>query len=115
MPDLGGDTFTPRCIHLVRFADLELRDAIGTVQVIPTSVDFFDCLSYYKSERTPYTGRAQSVNHEGCVTAEGYFQEGRPEGLWTRWHDNGQKREEFFIAEGECARAQHWDEDGVPI
>ena len=115
MSDLGGNTFTPRCIHLVRFADLELRDAIGTVQVTPAPVDFFDCLSYYKNERTPYTGRAQSVDFEGRVTAEGYFQEGRPEGLWTRWHDNGQKREESFITEGECARAQHWHEDCVTI
>ena len=84
-------------------------------QATPAPVDFFDCLSYYKNERMPYTGRAQSVNLDGGVTAEGFFQEGRPEGLWTRWHDNGQKREEFFITEGECARAQHWDEDGVPI
>jgi len=91
----------------VRFADLELRDAIGTVQQEPTPVDFFDCLSYYKTEHIPYTGRAQSVNLDGRVSAEGFFQEGRPEGLWTRWHDNGQKREEFFITEGECARAQH--------
>jgi antitoxin component YwqK of YwqJK toxin-antitoxin module len=51
----------------------------------------------------------------GRVTAEGYFHEGRPEGHWTRWHDNGQKREEFFITNGECAQAQHWDKDGVPI
>ena len=115
MPNLGGNTFIPRCVHLVRFADLELRDAIGIVQQEPTPVDFFDCLSYYKTEHIPYTGRAQSVNLDGRVSAEGFLQEGRPEGLWTRWHDNGQKREEFFITEGECARAQHWDKDGVPI
>ena len=36
-------------------------------------------------------------------------------GHWTRWYDNGQKREEFFITNGECAQAQHWDPDGVPI
>jgi|TARA_B100001971_G_scaffold126839_1_gene116840 hypothetical protein len=115
MLDMGGNAFSSRCVRLVRFADLELRDAIGTIQEAPTPVDFFDCLSYCQTERAPYTGRAQSVNLDGHVIAEGYFQGGCPEGLWTRWHDNGQKREEFFIANGECARAQHWDEDGVPI
>ncbi len=113
--DIGGNAFSPRCVRLVRFDDLQLRDAIGTVQEMPTPVDFFDCLSYCENEHSPYTGRAQSVSLDGHVIAEGYFQEGRPEGLWTRWHGNGQKREEFFITNGECARAQHWDEDGVPI
>ena len=115
MPNLGGNTFIPRCVHLVRFDDLELRDAFGTVQAIPAPVDFFDCLTYYKTERVSYTGRAQSVDLDGRVTAEGYFQEGCPVGLWTRWYDNGQKREEFFITEGECASEQRWNEDGVPI
>ena len=59
--------------------------------------------------------RAQAVDLRRRVTAEGYFHEGRPEGHWTRWYDNGQKREEFFITNGECAQAQHWDKDGVPI
>ena len=76
MPDLGGNTFIPRCVHLVRFADLELRDAIGIVQQEPTPVDFVDCLSYYKTEHVPYTGRAQSVNLDGRVSAEGCVQEG---------------------------------------
>ncbi len=115
MSNSGGPIFTARCVRLVRFADLELRDAIGTVQEMPSTRDFFDCLSYFQDENTAYTGRAQAVDLCGRVTAEGFFQEGRPEGLWTRWHDNGQKREEFFITNGECARAQHWDSDGVPI
>ena len=115
MPNLGGNTFIPRCVHLVRFADLELRDAIGIVQQEPTPVDFFDCLSYYKAEDVHDTGHTQSVNLDGVVTAKGFFQEGRPEGLGKRWHDNGQKREEFVITEGECARAKQWDKVGVAI
>ena len=115
MPDSRHHIFTARCVRLVRFADLELRDVVGSVQSMPTSRDFFDCLSYFQNECTAYTGRAQAVDLRGRVTAEGFFQEGRPEGHWTRWYDNGQKREEFFITNGECAQAQHWDPDGVPI
>ena len=115
MPDSRHHIFTARCVRLVRFADLELRDVVGTVQSMPTSRDSFDCLSYFQKERASYTGRAQAVDLCGRVTAEGFFHEGRPEGHWTRWYDNGQKREEFFITNGVCAQAQHWDPEGVPI
>ena len=111
----GGPKPKVRCLRLVRFADVELRDATGLALDNPTSIDFFDCLSYYKKEPTPFTGRAQGVDPEGNVTAEGFFVEGRPEGRWTRWHDNGLKREEFLITSGECCYARHWDENGSPI
>ena len=75
---------------------------------------FFDCLSYFEQEITPFTGRAQGVDLAGNVTAEGFFIEGRPEGRWTRWHANGLKREEFLITNGECCYARHWDENGSP-
>jgi hypothetical protein len=115
MPSQGGYTSAPHCIHLVRFAELELRNAVGKAIWEPTARDFLDALSYYSSDPEPYTGRAQSVGLDGKVSAEGFFVEGRPEGAWTRWHGNGQKREEFFIIGGECCYARHWDENGVPI
>ncbi len=111
----GGYKPKSRCTRLVRFADVELRDVNGHALENPTSVDFFDCLSYFREETRPYTGRAQGVDLDGQVHAEGFFVEGRPEGRWTRWHDNGRKREEFLITNGECAYARHWDENGVPI
>ena len=103
------------CRHLVHFAELELRNAVGRAIGEPTTRDFLDALSYFKTDRNPFTGRAQSVNPNGHVTAEGFFVEGRPEGAWRRWYGNGQKREEFFITGGMCAYARHWDENGVPI
>jgi len=100
---------------LVHFAELELRNAAGRAITEPSTGDFLDGLSYFRTEPLPYTGRAQSVNALGQVTAEGFFVEGRPEGAWRRWQGNGQLREEFFITGGMCAYARHWDENGVPI
>ena len=65
----GGPKPKVRCLRLVRFADVELRDATGLALDNPTSIDFFDCLSYHKKEPTPFTGRAQGVDPEGNVTA----------------------------------------------
>ena len=110
----GGSKPEVRCLRLVRFADIQLRNATGLVLDNPTSIDFFDCLSYFKQEIEPFTGRAQGVDLTGNVTAEGFFVEGRPEGRWTRWHANGLKREEFLITNGECCYARHWDENGSP-
>ena len=110
----GGSKPKVRCLRLVRFADIQLRNATGLVLDNPTSIDFFDCLSYFEQEIAPFTGRAQGVDLAGNVTAEGFFIEGRPEGRWTRWHDNGLKREEFLITNGECCYARHWDENGSP-
>ena len=104
-----------RCLHVVRFAVLELRDAAGRMSEQPTAADYLDSLSYMPGNPSPYTGRAQSVDARGAVTAEGYFREGRPEGLWTRWHTNGQMREQFYIEAGECRFAKHWDSDGLPL
>ena len=115
MPSQGGHSSVPHCIHLVRFAELELRDAVGQVIGEPTAHDFLDALSYLTTDSAPYAGRAQSVGLDGKVTAEGFFVEGRPEGSWMRWHGNGQKHEEFFIIGGECCYARHWDENGEPI
>ena len=110
----GGSKPKVRCLRLVRFADIQLRNATGLVLDNPASIDFFDCLSYFKQEIAPFTGRAQGVDLAGNVTAEGFFVEGRPEGRWTRWHDNGLKSEEFLITNGECCYARHWDENGSP-
>ena len=70
--------------------------------------------NHFEQEIAPFTGRAQGVDLAGNVTAEGFFVEGRPEGRWSRWHENGLKREEFLITNGECCYARHWDENGSP-
>ena len=81
-----------RCLHVVRFALLELRDATGQIIGQPSAADFLDGLSYMPGDSIPYTGRAQSIDIEGRVIAEGFFCEGRPEGPWTRWYSNGNIR-----------------------
>ena len=83
MRQQGGYKPKSRCTRLVRFADIELRDVNGYALENPNSTDFFDCLSYFRKEPKPYTGRAQGVDLDGQVHAEGFFVEGRPEGRWT--------------------------------
>lgn len=104
-----------RCLHVVRFSILELRNAIGRVIEHPSTEDYLDGLSYMPGDPIPYTGRAQSIDIEGRVIAEGFFCEGRPEGPWTRWYSNGNVREQFHIEGGECRYARHWDSDGEPL
>lgn len=104
-----------RYLHVVRFAVLELRDDPGRLVEQPAAADYLDNLSCLPDDPIPYTGRAQNVDAQGPVTAEGYFREGRTEGLWTRWHANGKMRERFYIDAGECRFAKHWDPDGLSL
>ncbi len=104
-----------RCLHVVRFSALELRNAIGQVIEHPHTEDFLDGLSYMPDDPIPYTGRAQSIDAEGLVILEGFFREGRPEGSWTRWYPNGKMRAQFLIEGGECHFSKQWDIDGDPF
>ena len=72
MPDQRYHTST-RCLHVVRFSALELRNAIGQVIEHPHTEDFLDGLSYMPDDPIPYTGRAQSIDAEGRVILEGFF------------------------------------------
>ena len=43
---------------------------------------------------------------------EGTYKEGKKDGLWTYWYENGQKMEEETFKDGELISQECWDEDG---
>ena len=45
-------------------------------------------------------GLATRWHENGQKLVEGTFKDGKPDGLWTTWHDNGQKRGEVTYKDG---------------
>ena len=49
---------------------------------------------------------------DGNKTSEQNYKNGSPDGLSIRWHDNGKKREEFFIRDGYKDKVVRWNDKG---
>ena len=41
--------------------------------------------------------------------------DGMPHGLWTGWHDNGQKQAEVTFKDGEQVSAKYWNRKGEEV
>ena len=49
---------------------------------------------YLKGSENPYTGKAIALWENGQERSGGIYKDGKPDGLWLRWHKNGKKRSE---------------------
>ena len=45
----------------------------------------------------------------------GKMKNGKKDGLWTSWYENGQKKEEVTFKDGEMISKKYWNEDGSVI
>ena len=84
-----------------------------------------------KQSETNYINGAAYVNNvwdeNGNITVKdgnglritnefkGTYKDGKQDGLWTIWHDNGQKQEETIYDDGEHIYRKCWDKDGELI
>ena len=61
-----------------------------------------DGVFYTKDTNKPYSGPGKLVYNIWWKTkSEGIFKDGKPDGLWTSWYENGQKDEEVVYKDGE--------------
>jgi hypothetical protein len=71
---------------------------------------------YQKGKQTPYTGRVKMVCNKGQVKLLGYYVDGKREGAWTTWHENGRKETEQHYKAGEMDGLwTWWNKDGKVV
>ena len=76
-------------------------------------LDAKDGIFYMKDTNKPYSGKFFSLYEVGGQKREeGSFKYGKLDGLWTGWHENGQKKYEITHKDGEFIDGTSWDEDG---
>ena len=67
---------------------------------------------YTPNQETPYTGWSKSMHENGQMMALWHFKDGKADGLWTKWFDNGQKKEEVTYKDGKLVTAVSWKPNG---
>ena len=73
-------------------------------------------LRYQVNESEPYSGWAKRMYHlSEQIECLAHFKDGKPDGLWTAWHENGQKAEEVTYKDGKELSAKYWNSKGEEV
>jgi antitoxin component YwqK of YwqJK toxin-antitoxin module len=67
---------------------------------------------YAPNQQKPYTGWSKSMHDNGQMMALWHFKDGKADGLWTKWFDNGQKKEKITYKDGKLVTAVSWKPNG---
>ncbi len=76
-------------------------------------LEFREAIWYLKDSKTPYTGKSLKWHENGQKKVEGYYKDGKPDGLIIGWHENGQKEVEANYKDGNMEGLYlRWHENG---
>ena len=64
---------------------------------------------------TGITDIAMIIGGVGSNKVQEYYKDGKKDGLWKKWHKNGQLQYEKNYKDGEIIFEKCWDEDGNEI
>ena len=67
---------------------------------------------YTKDKNKPYNGEVFSLHENGGKKENGILKDGKRNGLWTGWYENGQKWVETTYKDGKGISSKRWNEDG---
>ena len=83
-----------------------------------------DVFKNYLGGKTEYEGSYKNGKQDGKWTywwengqkgAEETYKDGKEEGLWTVWYENGQKKQEGTYKDGKKSKLKCWNERGKKI
>ena len=97
---------------LISDADVErlLKEAVDM-----ESLEERDDLYYQPNESEPFSGWAKTMSDSEYGKGLTQFKDGKPDGLWTEWHENGKKRFQGKYKDGKLRQWTCWDEAGKKI
>jgi antitoxin component YwqK of YwqJK toxin-antitoxin module len=72
-------------------------------------------LYYQVNESEPFSGWAKTTYDSGQVSDLGRFKNGKRDGLWTNWHENGQKYSEEIFKNGESDTYKLFNSKGEEV
>ena len=72
-------------------------------------------LRYQVNKSKPYNGWVKGIYDSGQVSILGQVKDGKKDGLWTLWHENGQKSIEATFKDGEKVSGKYWNNKGEEV
>ena len=69
-------------------------------------------LKYHPETKELYSGDVFKNYLGGKTQYEGSYKDGKQDGLYTEWYENGQKSNETIYDEGKIISKKEWNEDG---
>ena len=76
------------------------KDAIETA-IDWSKLEDRDGVKYLPNEETPFTGRAVMIHENGQKWWEGNYKEGKRDGLWIYYTEDGKERSRLTLKDGE--------------
>ena len=70
---------------------------------------------YQVNKSKPYSGWTKEMYDSGQVQMLVQVKDGKPDGLVTMWHENGQKQTEETWEDGEELSAKYWNSKGEEV
>ena len=90
-----------RLLVLLVSLPLLLGGCGGEASVNLTELEVREGISYLKGSDAPYTGKVFELDGNGNKQREGFYKDGRREGIMIVWYYNGQKMREGNFKDGE--------------
>jgi len=75
------------------------------------TLNYRDGVFYTKDTNKPYSGQVFSLFEDGKKKGEGTLKDGKEDGLWTGWYENGQKEYEGTL-KTDYGEITEWYENG---
>ena len=108
--DATQETEKPLTLPLSE-ADIErlLKEAVDVYESLEERDDLL-C-----QDNKPYSGWVKVVYDSGQVERLAQAKDGKPDGPYTLWHENGQKRIEGIWKDGERLSVKYWNSKGEEV
>ena len=81
---------------------------------LPVSTKDSEQLVYLPDRQTLYTGWSNKMHPNGKIDDLIHYKDGKRDGPWSRWYDNGQQQYDFIMKEGKMMPGVGWKPTGEP-
>ena len=84
------------------------------VERIPVTTKDGERVLYLADRNTPFTGWSKKLHANGKIDDLIHYKNGKQDGPWNRWYDNGQRQYDFMMKQGKMMSGVGWKPTGEP-
>ncbi len=81
---------------------------------IPVTTKNGERVLYLNDRNTPFTGWSKKMHPNGKIDDLIHYKNGKQDGPWNRWYDNGQRQYDFLMKQGKMMSGLGWKPNGEP-